>query len=499
MRKLLFPGLIVLLMLILAACGSSATAVPAAKQAPAAPAAVAAPAAPAAVAKPAAPAAVAAPAAPAAVAAPAAPAAVAAPAAPAAVAAPAIPPALAAYAAKVAGGPGAVYVGDLKQLVGPAFLKDFGDGNGDVPLESLQRHLYMYESPYYKGLLEKAKLTNPTPLVSTGKNITIQHACINRSLVFCKLTEFYFFPNVLKRTNGQLKLLASSFPELGIAGPDNLRLISDGTLDWVSMNLFVAGELPAVEIIEMFGIYPDVKTMFITNSTLTTDMEKLLLEPTGGGKVINFNWVSGGDFFFYSKKPLRTGDDFKRMKTRTPGPALGDWIVGLGGEAVFMPFADVYVAMERGILDAGITVASAGYGQRWYEVTKYINGSIAGFPALANVMNKKVWESLPPDLQQILIEEGAKAEMEALRVSAIHNEFALELNIKAGMEYVPFSAEVRAKSDAAILERMLPNWVKRVGGGDKPIMKVFNEKVGSRVGLRIEPDGSVVKAPITLK
>jgi len=48
MRKFLFPGLIGLLVLILAACGSSATAVPAAKQAPVAPAAAVQPAAPAA-------------------------------------------------------------------------------------------------------------------------------------------------------------------------------------------------------------------------------------------------------------------------------------------------------------------------------------------------------------------------------------------------------------------------------------------------------------------
>ena len=56
-----------------------------------------------------------------------------------------------------------------------------------------------------------------------------------------------------------------------------------------------------------------------------------------------------------------------------------------------------------------------------------------------------------------------------------------------------------ALSDKAILETMVPNWVKRVGGGDQPIIKVFNEKVGPRVGMHIELDGSVVKVPITKK
>jgi hypothetical protein len=67
------------------------------------------------------------------------------------------------------------------------------------------------------------------------------------------------------------------------------------------------------------------------------------------------------------------------------------------------------------------------------------------------------------------------------------------------MELVEFSPEVRARSNAAIFERMVPNWVKRVGGSDKPFIKVFNEAIGTRVGLRVEPDGSVAKVPITAK
>ena len=70
--------------------------------------------------------------------------------------------------------------------------------------------------------------------------------------------------------------------------------------------------------------------------------------------------------------------------------------------------------------------------------------------------------------------------------------------VEAGLEYVEFTPEVRALSDKAILEVMVPNWVKRVGGADKPIIGVFNEKVGPRVGMHIEPDGSVVKTAITI-
>ena len=63
--------------------------------------------------------------------------------------APAVDPALVAYAAQHANGPGAIYVGDINQLVGPAPSTSQGDFDGNVTLESLQRHLWIYDSDIY--------------------------------------------------------------------------------------------------------------------------------------------------------------------------------------------------------------------------------------------------------------------------------------------------------------------------------------------------------------
>ena len=122
------------------------------------------------------------------------------------------------YAADHAGGPGAIYVGDLNQLVGPAPSVEQGDFDGNVPLGALERHQWIYESDFYRSLLDKARLTNPTELTYDGDPVTIQHACINRALLPCVLIETYFAPNLEKRTNGKLIMNVSSYPELGRAG-----------------------------------------------------------------------------------------------------------------------------------------------------------------------------------------------------------------------------------------------------------------------------------------
>ena len=398
------------------------------------------------------------------------------------------------YAAKFARGPGAIYLGELDQLVGPAPTLDQGDFDGNVTLGALERHLWVYESPFYKELLEKARLTDPTPLTSSGESIEIQHACINRALLPCKLLESYFTPNLAERTGGQLKFITSSFPELGLAGTDTLSLVENGTL--ASSNIYggyVAGELPPIEIQNLWGIYSSREQEFQATQLILKDIEELVLAETGG-IIMNRNWFAGNDQFFFCRDKIESLDGFEGKKTRSHSAALSDWIEGMGASAQFVAFAEVYTAIERGILDCGVT-GDAGHGQRWYEVTDYIIGPLLSFPSTSNVINGDVWAKIPEDLQQILLEEAAKSELEALRLASIQNEMGLLKNTTKGLEFVPFSDEMNYRSlNTAVMEHVLPAWVNRVGDASDPIIAdTFNQKVGPIVGLHIEPDGTVVK------
>ena len=407
------------------------------------------------------------------------------------------------FANENAGGPGAIYVGDIAQLVGPAPTVAQGDFDGNVTLEALERHIWIYESDIYVELLEKAKLTDPTPLEVSGESITIQHACINRALLPCQLLESYFKPNIEKRTEGQVEFIVSSFPELGLAGPDTLSLVSQRTLD--SANIYggyVGGELPPVEIQNLWGIYSSREQEFEATQAIIKDIEDLVLEVTGG-VIMNHNWFSGNDQFFFCRERIDSIDGFAGKKTRSHSAALSDWIEGMGADAQFVAFAEVYTAIERGILDCGVTGGDAGFGQRWYEVTDFIIGPLVSFPSTNNVINGELWSEIPPNLQAIILEEAAKSELEALRLASIQNEMGLLKNTSddtrgAGvdaMEFIPFSDDMNFRSlNTAVMEHVVPAWVNRVGDASHPIIAdTFNNKVGPIVGLQIESDGTVVK------
>ena len=224
-----------------------------------------------------------------------------------------------------------------------------------------------------------------------------------------------------------------------------MTLVADGTLAMAQVySGYIAGELPAIEIVTLWGVYPDNEITYKSQVSLLEDLEKLVLDETGG-VVINHNWFSGVEQYFFCKERIDTLEDFKGKKTRSHSAALSDWINGMGAAAQFVAFAEVYTALERGILDCGVTGADPAYGQRWYEVTSYMNGPLPSFTATNNIVNSQVWDRMPEDLQKIFLEEGARAELEQLRLTAIQNEVGTEKNLRAGLELVRFSDEINAQ------------------------------------------------------
>ncbi len=411
-----------------------------------------------------------------------------------------VDPALAAAAAERANGPGAIYIGDLNQLVGPAPGEGLGDANDMVNLAGLERERYIFELQYYRDLIEKANFTNPTQMTYDGEPIKIQFACINRTVAPCELFDSFFRAQIEARTNGKVLIEITSFPELGIAGPDSLNLLGNGTLSFAEISSsYVSGAMPEAELQILFGVYENHEHYLKVQQAIGPLVDSLFEENSDGGKVITHMWISGADQFFFCKENIEELADFQGRKVRSHGSALSDWIEGFGASAQFVAFAEVYTALERGVLDCGVTVAFASVAQRWYEVTTYMVGPLATQAVNTVMMSPQVWNSLPPDIRQIFIEEGARHELEGLRVTPAWNEVWIPRNIEAGMIYQEFSpALLEHQANVVATEYVIPGFIARQDEDNQDNMiALFNEKIGPIVGLTVLPDRTVQRVPPT--
>ena len=296
---------------------------------------------------------------------------------------------------------------------------------------------------------------------------------------------------IRERTNGQVDIVISSFPELGLAGPDTLRLVADGTLGMAEVySGYIGGDLPIVDIANLWGLIPDTDTNWKTIEAVS-DSIHAIIEERSNGIVLAESYY--GNNYYYIGKRIQTKADLKGLKIRSHSTVLGDLISGMGADAQFVAFSEVYTALERGILDAAVTCAPCGAGLRWFEVADYLVGPIISLAVTYITINKDRWDEIPADLQAIMREEAKRYQDENRRlVIDVWDPKGIEDNIAGGMEYVEFTPELKAALKQASLDVVVPNWVKRNGGPDSVAVKMFNDLVAPIIGVSIDSDGNAV-------
>lgn len=306
---------------------------------------------------------------------------------------------------------------------------------------------------------------------------------INRTFDPWKLYEEWA-RTVEQRTSGRVQFEMTSLPELGFGGAETIRILRTGVIDVAEVyGGYVAGELPMVEILEMPGIFPDPESA--KKAVLAwKPIEARILEQRANAVLLAMALYP--DQAFFSKKPIRTPDDFKGLKVRVHSVALSSLVAGLGGQPLTIPFAEVYTALERGTLDAAISGTKPGYGLRWYEVSKYLVGPISMRPHVALSINRDVWRKLPADIQAILKEEAERI-VEARAFVAIEewNREGIDGSIEKGMEHQPFSPEIRAALKNTLETKVVPEWVRRAGGAEAA--RLFNEIIAPYAGFTVKP------------
>jgi TRAP-type C4-dicarboxylate transport system substrate-binding protein len=312
---------------------------------------------------------------------------------------------------------------------------------------------------------------------------TLKLMGINRTLDPWKLFEEWAH-SVEQRSEGRIKFEFTSLPELGLGGAETIRVIKTGVVDVAEVyGGYVAGELPMLEILEIPGIFPDPETAKKAILAWKPHEAKILDERANA---VLLAMAVYPDQAIFSKRPVRTLEDFKGLKTRVHSVALASLVAGLEGEPLTVAFAEVYTALERGTLDAAITGTKPGLGLRWYEVAKYLVGPISMRPHVSLAINKNTWKRIPKDLQAILKEEAeAIVEGKAFEAIEVWNQEGIDKNVEKGMEHQPFSPEVLAAIKDILRTRVVPDWVRRAGG--QIAAQRFNEIIAPLVGFSVNP------------
>lgn len=176
-----------------------------------------------------------------------------------------------------------------------------------------------------------------------------------------------------------------------------------------------------------------------------------------------------------SKKPVRTLEDLKGLKIWVAGRLAARMIAALGATPVTMASGEVYVALEKGILDGAGWSASSLVGNRIHEHTKYVANIPLDVGTTYFVMNKDVYNRLPADIKKIVTDMGGEwgAKFIGERYNKMEEE-AWEVMRKSGVEIIDPPAAEAARWHKAI-EPVTETELKALEAKGLPARKVHAE------------------------
>jgi len=343
---------------------------------------------------------------------------------------------------------------------------------------------------------------NTTPLVSSGHNFKIPMACIDLLAVDCELAggayrqrwDIGFTERVKRRTEGQVQFEVTSFPEMGASGANSLRLIEDGTLPAAQIYPpYISGDHPIVDIAGLWGLHPNQATNLAVIDAVQPAMAELT-EANGG---VQIAYMMSGDYYLFSRKGVHDNPrDWQGFKVFSHDDALSDLLSGMDAAPQHPAFSVVYTALDRGVFDGAITCASCGLAQRLWPVVDYIVGPFFNVSHSWLTVNRELWDTIPLDLQNIILEEGARhAYLSRYLVLTQFDPDAVRQHVDHRLKSAHFSYAIREEMRLAAIENVIPRWVERAGGSHSGAVRIFNEHVYPIVGVYINPDGSATIEP----
>ncbi|HVN96977.1 MAG TPA: TRAP transporter substrate-binding protein DctP [Syntrophorhabdaceae bacterium] len=185
-------------------------------------------------------------------------------------------------------------------------------------------------------------------------------------------------------------------------------------------------------------------------------------------------WSSGASFDILSKKPIRKFADMKGTRFKTSGD-YAEIIKEFGAEGVNSPMSEVYVMLQKGIMD-GVLVSPEGLKtMHLAEVCKYMTMTgIYRVHTASRAMNLASWNKLPPDIKKVFEDNiefwGLATDKEFEKT----DQEGLAFGKSLGLEFIPMPKDEMAKLYAVMKDKATKE-AQALDAKGMPGTKIFNE------------------------
>jgi len=238
---------------------------------------------------------------------------------------------------------------------------------------------------------------------------------------------------VEEKTQGQVKVLWYLGAVMGDE-PDEIRKIKLGQLQGAGFTIMGLGMIdPAFKILEIpFLLQNNEEVDFVVNKMKPTFTR--MLEARG---FVLAGFLDVGFAYIFTKEPITSLDQLSRFKMWTwAGEPVSEAFLRRAGfvNLIPTPLTETLTALQTGMINSFFVTLYAGVGLQWNTQAKYISNFNFGYTPAAILMDKKFFDTLPPEFQKIIMDAWSQNLPELIRLTRLENEKALKSMLTRGIK-----------------------------------------------------------------
>nr|WP_245684328.1 TRAP transporter substrate-binding protein [Variovorax soli] len=279
------------------------------------------------------------------------------------------------------------------------------------------------------------------------------------------------FAEILKaKTSGRIEVQVAPSAQLG----DDAAMVTalrTGALDMSANSQgAVANAVPEYAAFGMPFLFSNAAAAF---KLLDGPLGKELADKSAEKGLIALGfWDNGIRQMTNSKRPIAKVEDLKGLKMRTPpDTVLVEIMQALGAEAQQIKFAELYVALQQGVVDGQENPLVNFHASKLYEVQKNLALTNHQFQMTPFLMSKRSWDKLS-DADKKAVQEAAAEATALQRKLSQESEDKLLADLKAkGVQVTTVDKVAFAKATAPVTDKWMSGpigpYVKKVVGASQ--------------------------------
>lgn len=250
---------------------------------------------------------------------------------------------------------------------------------------------------------------------------------------------------ILNATDGRVEVTVSD----SLVAPNQVAgAVRDGRLPMsAALHTYISAEEPRMGIFNLPGLINNIdEYVKVREAFWREDVKQIWGERWNAEMLADGAWCPTA---LFSTTPIHSVEDFKGKRIRIHNPQTAELLNALGALPVPMPTSEMVPALERGVIDGGLTSICVGAAMELPRVAPNVQDwAMSPVTGWVILVNKETWAELPDDIKAQMTEAMAELQEEAFSTYQTYVDTAVAKVQSLGSDLWVASDDLKAAAAA---------------------------------------------------